>query len=281
MNALSASESLRAAGKQAPLEAPDPRPAQILVAATEIELPARGGPKSRPNRMGRELTNEKRQPRRRVSIHDFWRYWVRSREPPSNMIREAELISVRRALPVTPFATEYRSCFRMRRGGWFECREYRHLARYLNSKPFANPGLCALLIGAVPAALNEICANDDVVQKFRRFAAVVLAVAPTPALCADSSISAADTGFMDAATALVLMMTVPGLALFYAGMVRKKNVLRHHGAELCGNRADPVPGAAGYSLAFQRSGPWLGDLGRVFFQGIGIDTISPFAKTIP
>lgn len=56
---------------------------------------------------------------------------------------------MRRALP-TPFATEYRSCFRMRRGGWFECREYRHLARYLNSKllatwplrPFDRRGSC-------------------------------------------------------------------------------------------------------------------------------------------
>lgn len=115
-----------------------------------------------------------------------------------------------------------------------------------------------------------------------RFAAVVLAVAPTPALCADSSISAADTGFMIAATALVLMMTVPGLALFYAGMVRKKNVLATMAQSFAATALISVLWcAAGYSLAFSGSGPWLGDLGRVFFQGIGIDTISPFAKTIP
>ncbi len=42
---------------------------------------------------------------------------------------------------------------------------------------------------------------------------------------ANPSINAADTAWMIVATALVLMMTIPGLALFYSGMVRKKNVL--------------------------------------------------------
>ena len=47
----------------------------------------------------------------------------------------------------------------------------------------------------------------------------------TPALAETVKIDAADTAWMITATALVLMMTIPGLALFYAGMVRKKNVL--------------------------------------------------------
>src|SRR5258707_12933766 len=47
----------------------------------------------------------------------------------------------------------------------------------------------------------------------------------TPAVAETSTISAADTAWMIVATALVLMMTIPGLALFYSGMVRKKNVL--------------------------------------------------------
>jgi ammonium transporter, Amt family len=46
----------------------------------------------------------------------------------------------------------------------------------------------------------------------------------TPAFAETADISAADTAWMIVATALVLMMTVPGLALFYSGMVRKKNV---------------------------------------------------------
>ena len=47
----------------------------------------------------------------------------------------------------------------------------------------------------------------------------------TPAFAETSEIKAADTAWMIVATALVLMMTIPGLALFYSGMVRKKNVL--------------------------------------------------------
>ena len=47
----------------------------------------------------------------------------------------------------------------------------------------------------------------------------------TPAFAAPAGINAADTAWMIVATALVLMMTIPGLALFYSGMVRKKNVL--------------------------------------------------------
>jgi Amt family ammonium transporter len=47
----------------------------------------------------------------------------------------------------------------------------------------------------------------------------------TPAFAETSGTNAADTAWMIVATALVLMMTIPGLALFYSGMVRKKNVL--------------------------------------------------------
>ena len=55
--------------------------------------------------------------------------------------------------------------------------------------------------------------------------AVALAI-PAPAAAQPATgIVAADTAWMIVATALVLMMTIPGLALFYAGMVRKKNVL--------------------------------------------------------
>ena len=59
----------------------------------------------------------------------------------------------------------------------------------------------------------------------RRLAFVGFFALTTPALADTSTINAADTAWMIAATALVLMMTIPGLALFYSGMVRKKNVL--------------------------------------------------------
>ena len=59
----------------------------------------------------------------------------------------------------------------------------------------------------------------------RRLTLVGSLTATTPAFAETSTINAADTSWMIVATALVLMMTIPGLALFYAGMVRKKNVL--------------------------------------------------------
>src|SRR3546814_5460576 len=57
-------------------------------------------------------------------------------------------------------------------------------------------------------------------------AAAVLAASAAPALAQEApSIDSGDTVWMMTATALVLLMTIPGLALFYGGMVRKKNVL--------------------------------------------------------
>jgi Amt family ammonium transporter len=57
------------------------------------------------------------------------------------------------------------------------------------------------------------------------YVAAIFSTPATPAFASTSAISAADTAWMIVATALVLMMTIPGLALFYSGMVRKKNVL--------------------------------------------------------
>ncbi|MBM3097248.1 ammonium transporter [Gluconobacter cerinus] len=70
-------------------------------------------------------------------------------------------------------------------------------------------------------------------------------------------------------TALVLMMTVPGLALFYGGMVRKKNVLAtliQSFAICC--IASLVWMVAGYSLAFSNGTPWIGDLSRALLNGV-------------
>lgn len=54
---------------------------------------------------------------------------------------------------------------------------------------------------------------------------MAMLVVTSPAFAQSSKIDAGDTAWMIGATGLVLMMTIPGLALFYAGMVRKKNVL--------------------------------------------------------
>jgi Amt family ammonium transporter len=97
-----------------------------------------------------------------------------------------------------------------------------------------------------------------------------------------TKIDAADTAWMIAATGLVLMMTIPGLALFYAGMVRKKNVLATMAQSMAATFLVSILWAfAGYSLAFTGDGAFIGTLERVFLQGITLDAISPLAKTIP
>jgi hypothetical protein len=105
----------------------------------------------------------------------------------------------------------------------------------------------------------------------------------TPALAAETStINAADTAWMIVATALVLMMTIPGLALFYSGMVRKKNVLATMAQSLSAVAIISILWVAfGYSLAFVGDGPWIGTLDRWFLIGMTMESVNPAAKTIP
>ncbi len=104
----------------------------------------------------------------------------------------------------------------------------------------------------------------------------------TPALADASTISTADTAWMIVATALVLMMTIPGLALFYSGMVRKKNVLATMAQSLAAVAITSILWVTfGYSLAFVGEGPWIGTLDRWFLVGMAMDAVNPAAKTIP
>ncbi len=97
-----------------------------------------------------------------------------------------------------------------------------------------------------------------------------------------STIDAADTAWMISATALVLMMSLPGLALFYCGMVRKKNVLATMAQTLlCVCVGSLLWAAFCYSLTFVGEGAFIGTLGRAFFSNIGMATTSPLAATIP
>jgi Amt family ammonium transporter len=97
-----------------------------------------------------------------------------------------------------------------------------------------------------------------------------------------SAIDKADTAWIIAATALVLMMTIPGLALFYAGMVRKKNVLATMAQSLSATFLVSVLWALlAYSLTFTGNGAIIGSLSRIFLNGMGLNAISPWAPTIP
>jgi ammonium transporter, Amt family len=95
-------------------------------------------------------------------------------------------------------------------------------------------------------------------------------------------IDAADTAWMISATGLVLMMSLPGLALFYAGMVRKKNVLATMAQTFAAVALGSIVWVAlGYSLAFTGEGALTGTFDRLLLRGMGIDSISSAAKTIP
>jgi Amt family ammonium transporter len=104
----------------------------------------------------------------------------------------------------------------------------------------------------------------------------------TPALASAGKIDPADTAWMISATGLVLLMTIPGLALFYAGMVRKKNVLATMAQSLAATFIVSILWVCvGYSLTFTGDGAFVGSLERVFLIGMTPDAISPLAPTIP
>jgi Amt family ammonium transporter len=107
-------------------------------------------------------------------------------------------------------------------------------------------------------------------------------VVTSPAVAQSSKIDAADTAWMIGATGLVLMMTIPGLALFYAGMVRKKNVLATMAQSLSATFLVSILWAvAGYSLAFTGDGAFIGTIDRIFLRDVTLDAVSPLAQTIP
>src|SRR5271156_4232462 len=127
-------------------------------------------------------------------------------------------------------------------------------------------------------------------------------LAAGPVLADAPKIPAVDTGdtaWMLSSTALVLLMTVPGLALFYAGMVRKKNVLATmtQSFVVC-CLVTIVWTVAGYSIAFTTGNEYMGDFSRFMLHGIeahitkgndsqafvlasGIKDVADMATTIP
>jgi len=109
-----------------------------------------------------------------------------------------------------------------------------------------------------------------------------------PAAAAPPKIDSGDTAWMLASVALVLLMTIPGLALFYGGMVRKKNVLDTVMQSFAITALVTVLWAViNYSTAFRAGTPFLGGFDRAFLQGIQSESAknagstNPLAPTIP
>ena len=112
--------------------------------------------------------------------------------------------------------------------------------------------------------------------------AAATAFAATPAFAQASTINAADTAWMIAATALVLLMTIPGLAMFYAGLVRKKNLLATMAQSFAAVMFVSILWfMAGYSLTFSGDGAYLGNLDKLFFAGINLDSVNALASNLP
>ena len=102
-----------------------------------------------------------------------------------------------------------------------------------------------------------------------------LVLLPGGALADEAAASGANTAWILTSTALVLFMTLPGLALFYGGLVRSKNVL----SVLM--QCFAIAGVAsilwlvvGYSLAFGEGNAWIGDFSKVMMGGVGRETLS-------
>src|SRR3984957_15060106 len=134
---------------------------------------------------------------------------------------------------------------------------------------------------ATPACAGAVAA----VAETDKFAAV----AAVPAVLTNCTPSGGDTAWMLTSVALVLMMTIPGLGLFYGGMVRKKNVgdtVMTSFAITC--LITVLYAIVTYSLAFTAGSPFVGGFSRVFLQGIlsdinngGIGNPNSLAPTIP
>jgi len=146
-------------------------------------------------------------------------------------------------------------------------------ASYAQPAPGAAPAAPAAAVPATPAAPPPACANDP---------------DPKKAVLEKCTPNSGDTAWMLTSVALVLMMTIPGLGLFYAGMVRKKNVgdtVMTSFAVTC--LVTIVYSILTYSLAFTPGSPFIGGLSRVFLQGIlsdistGIGNPNSLAVTIP
>ena len=106
-------------------------------------------------------------------------------------------------------------------------------------------------------------------------AATLTTLLPGIAVAEETALNGANTAWILTATALVLFMTLPGLALFYGGLVRTKNVLSVM------MQCFAIAGimsvlwlVLGYSLAFGEGNAWIGDFSKVMMAGIGRDTLA-------
>src|SRR5216683_1113425 len=129
---------------------------------------------------------------------------------------------------------------------------------------------------ALAAAIGSLAASAAA------WAQTAAAPAADAAAAAPVKLDSGDTAWMLTSVALVLMMTIPGLALFYGGMVRKMNVLAtvmQSFAVTC--LVTVLWTVVTYSLAFTEGSPFIGGFSRFLLFGMTLDSVNDLAKTIP
>ncbi|MBU2870050.1 ammonium transporter [Colwellia sp. E2M01] len=100
-------------------------------------------------------------------------------------------------------------------------------------------------------------------------------LSPSAAWAAETQLNGANTAWILTSTALVLLMTLPGLALFYGGLVRKKNVLSVlMQCFAIGSISSVLWLVVGYSLAFSEGNAFIGDFSKMMMHGITKDGLS-------
>jgi Amt family ammonium transporter len=114
--------------------------------------------------------------------------------------------------------------------------------------------------------------------------ALLLAAPAAQAAGTAPAFSGADTAWLLISTVLVMLMTIPGIILFYGGMLRTKNSLSIIAHTIAGSAVVTLAWASiGYTLAFAPGTPWLGDLSRAFGGGLVGSNVGahPAAPTVP
>jgi Amt family ammonium transporter len=131
----------------------------------------------------------------------------------------------------------------------------------MTSKTFIRAGLAGVAALAVAALLTDAA-----------LAQTAAPAAPAPPAAAEPTVNKGDNAWMLTSSVLVLLMTIPGLALFYGGLVRQKNalsVLTHVFYSVC--IVTLIWVIYGYSLTFT-GGSWIGGLDKIFLKGVTTDS---------
>jgi ammonium transporter, Amt family len=121
---------------------------------------------------------------------------------------------------------------------------------------------------SITGAAPQIAPTEMPVVAATAVALTAPAALTRPGLVAQDGINSADTAWMMTSTALVLLMTMPGIALFYGGMVRKKSVINVMASTVAiAALVSLLWFAVGYSIAFTPRNGWIGGEDRLWFHG--------------